>query len=122
MSSSDDESAPAPFPRADGDDLRVIQRADASAPVAEDLNKASQPSYSVQVGVFLDENNANLLVRDLRDKGYTPIVLKATDDQLRVWHAVRIGAYMSKTAATQAAASIARQEKLRVIVRPLGLL
>lgn len=117
------ESSPAPIPVADGDDVRVIERADASAPaIAEDLNKASQPSYSVQVGVFLDENNANRLVRDLRDKGYTPIVLKATDDQFRVWYAVRIGAYTSKTSATQAAASIARQEKIRVIVRPLDSL
>jgi cell division septation protein DedD len=125
MSSEDDEdeSERAPISQADGDDVRVIQRADApAAPAPEDLNKASALSYSVQVGVFLDANNANLMARDLQDKGYTPIVLKATDDQSRVWHAVRIGAYMNKTAAMQAAAGIARQEKLKVIVRPLGSL
>ncbi|HEX8775457.1 MAG TPA: SPOR domain-containing protein [Pyrinomonadaceae bacterium] len=121
-SSDDDESSSAPIPQANGEDIRVIQRADASAPVAEDLNKAGVPSYSVQVGVFLDEKNADLLVRDMRDRGYTPIVLKATDDQSRVWHAVRIGAYVSKTAAMQAAAGISRQEKIKVIVRPLGSL
>jgi septal ring-binding cell division protein DamX len=119
---SSEERAPAPVPEADGDDVRVVQRADASATDTEDLNKANTLSYAVQVGVFLDENNANQFVRDLQDKGYTPTILKANDDRYRVWYAVRIGAYMNKTAAMQAAAGIARQEKIKVIVRPLGSL
>jgi cell division septation protein DedD len=121
FASSSSEPAPAPIPENDGE-VRVIQRADASAAEAEDLNKTNQLSYSVQVGVFLDENNANHLVRDLQHKGYTPIIFKATDDEYKVWYAVRIGAYLNKDAATQAAANIARQEKLKVIVRPLGSL
>src|SRR6266850_491304 len=56
-------------PPNDGE-LKIIQEADKSGSEAADM-----PAYSVQVGVFLTENESQQLVRQLQKKGYTPIVL-----------------------------------------------
>lgn len=109
------QAAP-PVSQEDGE-LKIIQEAEPAA------NEAAEVSaFSVQVGVFLDENDAHQLVRQLQKKGYTPIVLAASDDESRLWYAVRIGTYTNKTEATQAASNIAGQEKLKAVVRPLGSL
>jgi cell division septation protein DedD len=113
---------PAPMREAADGDVRIIQRADASAAEADDANKLTQLSFSVQVGVFMDEKEANQLVRQLQAKGYTPIVLTANDDEHRQWYAVRIGAYATRTEAAQAAINIAKQEQIKAVVRPLGSL
>jgi cell division protein FtsN len=112
------ETAPAPVANGDPGELKIIQRAESSANDAA----ADMLSFSVQVGVFVDESEANQLVRQLQNKGYTPIVLAASDDEGRMWYAVRIGAYANKTEAAQAASNIARQEKIKAVVRPLGSL
>ncbi len=109
----------APLREAATDEVKIIERADTAA---DDSNEASPLAFSVQVGVFVDENAANQLVRQLQSKGYTPIILTAADDESRQWYAVRIGAFANRTEATQAAANISAQEKIRAIVRPLGSL
>jgi cell division septation protein DedD len=100
-------------PPNDGE-VKIIQEADSSTSEAADT-----PAFSVQVGVFLSQNDAQQLVRQLQNKGYTPIVLAATDDEGRLWFSVRIGTYQNKTDATKAAVNIAMQEKLKAVVRPL---
>lgn len=104
------------------DDVRIIQRADTPAAEADDSVGTNQLAFSVQVGVFVDENAANQLVRRLQGKGYRPIILTANDDESRRWYAVRVGAYANRTEAAQAAASIGTQEKIKAVVRPLGSL
>jgi cell division septation protein DedD len=108
------QASPAPYN--DGE-LKIIQEAEPSANEATDTS-----AFSVQVGVFVSENEAHQLVRQLQKKGYTPIVLAARDDESKLWYSVRIGSYTNKTGATQAASNIAGQEKLKAIVRPLGSL
>jgi len=103
-------------PPNDGE-LKIIQEADKSGSEAADM-----PAYSVQVGVFLTENESQQLVRQLQKKGYTPIVLAATDDEGRLWFSVRIGTYTNKLDAAKAALNIAEQEKLKAVVRPLSSL
>lgn len=105
-----------PAPPNDGE-IKIIQEADPSANETADL-----PAFSVQVGVFLSENDAHQLVRQLQKKGYTPIVLAATDDEGRLWYSVRIGTYTNKVDAALAASNIAAQEKLKAVVRPLSSL
>ena len=108
----------APQPAAPHDDeLRVVQEAETPA-----NETAEMPPFSVQVGVFVSENDARQLVRQLQKKGYTPIVLAANDDESKLWYSVRIGTYKNMTEAAQAASNIADQEKLKAVVRPLGSL
>lgn len=98
-------------------ELKIIQEAEPS------VNEAAETTdYSVQVGVFVSENDAHQLVRQLQKKGYTPIVLAASDEGSKLWYSVRIGAYKNKTEAAQAASNIAGQEQLKAVVRPLGSL
>lgn len=113
VSKNSQEAVPSPN---DGE-LKIIKEADSSSSEAVD-----SPSFSVQVGVFLSQNDAYLFVRQLQNKGYTPIVLAATDDEGRLWYSVRIGTYQNKTDATKAASNIALQEKVRAVVRPLDSL
>jgi cell division septation protein DedD len=107
---------------ADAADVKIIQRADTTATEDNNARGTNQLTFSVQVGVFVDENAANQLVRQLQSKGYTPIILTANDDESRQWYAVRIGAFANRTEAAQAATNIGAQEKIKAVVRPLGSL
>jgi cell division protein FtsN len=108
----------APAPAAPNDDeLRVVQEAGTAT-----SDEAELPSFSVQVGVFVSENEAHQMVRQLQKKGYTPIVLAANNEESKLRYSVRIGAYTNMTEAAQAASNISEQEKLKAVVRPLGSL
>jgi cell division septation protein DedD len=106
----------------EADDVRIIERADAPTDVESHPVSKNQLTFSIQVGVFMEENAAHQLVRQLQGKGYRPIILTANDDEARRWYAVRIGAYANRTEATEAATNIGAQEKLKAVVRPLGSL
>jgi septal ring-binding cell division protein DamX len=103
-------------------EVKILERANSSAIKADDLNRMDQSSFSVQVGVFVDEQEANHLVTQLRNKGYTPFVLATNDDESRTWYAVRIGTYADRAEAERTALNIATQEKIKTYVRPLGSL
>jgi cell division protein FtsN len=100
--------------------IEIVQEAaaDASAEAAE-----SEPEYvTVQVGVFLDQSEANRLLKQIENKGYSPSFFSGRDAEARQWYAVRIGAYSDRQQASIAAANFTRQEKLKAVVRPLGSL
>ena len=100
--------------------IEIIQEAaaDASAEGAE-----AEPEYvTVQVGVFLSQDDANRLLKDMERKGYSPSFFSGSDAEARQWYAVRIGAYSDRQQAANAAANFTRQEKMKAVVRPLGSL
>ena len=100
------------------DEIRIIQEADPTDAVTE-----TDPEYvTVQVGVFLDENEANRLLKQIESKGYSPSFFTGRDAEARQWFAVRIGAYSDKNEAANAAANFSKQEKLKAVVRPVGSL
>jgi cell division protein FtsN len=89
---------------------------------AGDTNAASVEVYTVQAGVFLDQNEATRLFKTLARKGYAPTFFYDRDAEAHQWYAVRIGAYSDKNQAANAAANFARQEKMKAVVRPVGSL
>lgn len=102
------------------DEVRIIS--EATDPASEET-AASEPEYvTVQVGVFLDEKEANRLLKDIERKGYAPSFFSGRDAEARQWYAVRIGAYSDKQQASNAAANFTKQEKIKAVVRPLGSL
>jgi hypothetical protein len=102
-------------------EIKIIQEAAAEA--ANDENAASEPEYvTVQIGVFLDEKQADRLLKEVERKGYAPSFFSGRDAEARQWYAVRIGAYSDKQQAANAAANFTRQEKMKAVVRPLGSL
>ena len=102
-------------------EIKIIQEAATEA--ANDANAATEPEFvTVQIGVFLDEREADRLLKDVERKGYAPSFFSGRDAEARQWYAVRIGAYSDKQQAANAAANFTKQEKLKAVVRPLGSL
>jgi cell division septation protein DedD len=100
--------------------IEIIQEAaaDASAEGSE-----TEPEYvTVQVGVFLSQDDANRLLKNMEQKGYSPSFFSGRDAEARQWYAVRIGAYSDRQQAANAAANFTRHEKMKAVVRPLGSL
>ena len=58
--------------------------------------------YSVQVGAFLDNRNADLMSRALKSRGYQPEVVTTKDRTGREWVRVRFGSYLDKNSAKSA--------------------
>jgi cell division protein FtsN len=89
---------------------------------ASDTNVANVEVYTVQAGVFLDQNEATRLFQSLARKGYAPTFFTDRDAEAHQWFAVRIGAYSDKNQASNAAANFGKQEKMKAVVRPVGSL
>lgn len=107
-------------------DPKVLQRAKPEAmPDAGGSDEglvARRESFSVQVGVFLEEIDAERLIEELEGKGYTPTMFVANDADDRPWYSVRIGTYTEQAEAAQAASNFSKQEKMKAVVRPAGSL
>jgi len=87
-----------------------------------DTNPANVEVYTVQAGVFLDQNEATRLFKSLARKGYAPTFFTDRDAEAHQWFAVRIGAYSDKNQASNAAANFAKQERMKAVVRSVGSL
>lgn len=91
-----------------------------SQPVAPPAEQAPPMAFSVQVGAFLLEKEANSVVEELQQKGYTPYIATAWGDwngKRRLWHQVQIGDYADREQASLAAAGFSAAEKMLAIVR-----
>jgi cell division septation protein DedD len=110
---------PAGAPGNDGE-VKIVQEAGADPASA---SAETDPEYvTVQVGVFLNQNEANHLLQQIESKGYAPTFFSGRDAEARQWYAVRIGAYSDRQQALNAAVNFSKQEKLKAVVRPLGSL
>lgn len=98
----------------------IISEAETDAASNEEAAVAPEPEYvTVQVGVFLDQNDASRLLKEIEGKGYTPTFFTGRDAEARQWYAVRIGMYSDKHQAASAAANFTKQEGMKAVVRPL---
>ena len=106
-------------PLNDGE-IKIIQEAaDDPANAAAELD----PEYvTVQIGVFLNENEANRLLHQIESKGYAPTFFSGRDAEARQWFAVRIGTYSDRQQAANAAANFTKQEHMKAVIRPVGSL
>jgi general secretion pathway protein A len=75
-------------------------------------------THSVQVGAYLQPENARQMVVRLTSKGYPARILKITDSSARIWHVVRIGDHPSRQAAQSQAEEFRRRENLDCVIRP----
>lgn len=81
---------------------------------------ASRMTHSVQVGAFLQPENARQLVARLTGRGVRAYIFEIRDGQNRTWHTVRVGDFPSRQAAQAHADEFARREQMKVLVRPFG--
>ncbi|HVF68448.1 MAG TPA: SPOR domain-containing protein [Pyrinomonadaceae bacterium] len=102
-------------------DPRLVE--EAGAPTEESgARPRPSSSYTVQVGAYTKEGEAESLARELENKGYTPKVISGLDAEARTWYAVRIGSYTNAREAGTAASNFAKQEGRRAAVRRAGSL
>jgi type II secretory pathway predicted ATPase ExeA/cell division septation protein DedD len=84
------------------------------------LSNGSKAAYSIQVGAFLNKDNAIKMASILTNKGYSANIVKFNDAKGRVWHTVRIGEYASRRVAKKHAKDFSSKQKLDSTVRPIG--
>ena len=74
-----------------------------------------QGKYIVQVGAFLNKNNAKKLIKQLRKKGYQP-TLTVNHSSNKQWNIVRIGSFEHKSKALEAAKAFSENQKMESII------
>jgi len=77
---------------------------------------AESYQYAVQVGAFLNGDNAAKFTEKLRGLGYPAYVFHYTDTSGNVWNAVRTGDYKDPNSAKNAAEEFEEKEQITAIV------
>ncbi|MCL5024719.1 MAG: SPOR domain-containing protein [Nitrospirae bacterium] len=85
------------------------------APEAVAQKQAGKPVYSVQLGAFMNEKNAEALVNHYKKKGYEAF-LYASQQKDKVLHRVLIGKFEDRKEAAKLAAEISSKEGAKVLV------
>jgi cell division septation protein DedD len=74
---------------------------------------------AVRVGSFSVKENAEGLMQSLKDRGYRPMMSRASDPRGRVWYVVKLGPYNGWNAASRVAARVSIAENLRPVIGPV---
>ncbi len=90
--------------------------------VASSPKIPDRPSFTIQVGAFLDKKNAESLAGTLKERGYSPYILTMWDMMKRQWHIVRLGDYPTQKTADDASRDFMMKERMAATVRGVGLL
>jgi general secretion pathway protein A len=83
--------------------------------VGEDENRLG---YSIQVGAYLNAENAQNMMKKLTQKGYDARVEVFNDAKLRTWNTVRIGNYPTKEQAEEDLRIFYEKEKIEWVALP----
>ena len=109
-------NSPISVQKSTGEDRQDVGKSESSI----GLSNWSKAAYSIQVGAFLNKDNAMEMASILRKKGYSANIAKFNDEKGRVWHTVRIGEYASRRVAKKHARDFSSKQGLDSIVRPIG--
>ena len=83
--------------------------------VEQNSPMSAESEYVVQIGAFLNRNNADRLVEKLNKKGF-PATLSVSEKSVKKWHIVRIGAFNVKKEAVEAAGRYTSSENSDSVV------
>jgi len=112
------ETVPAaPAPPASG--KSVAPRAEPGSETADAGQKPAM-THSVQIGAYLNPENAQQVAAQLNTKGYSARIMRITGAHGRIWYTVRIGDHPSRQAAQAQADEFSRREHQQSVVRPFG--
>jgi cell division septation protein DedD len=90
----------------------VVEQAADKAEGAPSEDKA----FSVQAGAFLEKNNADDMISDLKEKGYQPYIFETMNSKNQPVYSVRIGDYADLQEASHAASGFKDKEKMPAII------
>ena len=88
--------------------------------VTREAHDTSNMTHSVQIGAFLNKENAERIRSIFRKKGYDSRIVIFTDPKNRIWHTVRIGNYPSREIAKRHAEAFTSKEKNESAVVPVN--
>ncbi len=117
-----------PAVESDGDnaaidpDLPAVEEDKPAVAAAVDSDEQVQPGiplkFAVQLGAFLQANNAGILAKKLEKRGYEVDVVPRQDSHGRTWYLVRYGIFPNRAEATAVAMELKFRENLEALVRP----
>ena len=81
---------------------------------------ASNKTYAIQAGAYLNPENANKAKKELLQSGFDSRILVLQDKKERTWYLVRSGNYPNKTDARKYKLSIEEELGIKIVVRPFG--
>ena len=79
--------------------------------------RSGEGEYTLQVGSFRDQKNAQQLVAELKERNIQARIFKAPDSDLRMWYAVRVSLFPDLSSASRAAADFTSREQIQALVR-----
>jgi len=88
------------------------------SPVA--IKASAPPRFTIQLGAFLNSENAADLIKRLDEKGYKTVLLNMQDKKNRQWTLVRTGGFETKRMAKDCLDEIKKDLKLDGAIRPFG--
>ena len=89
-------------------------------PMAPEKQNKTTMAYTLQVGAFQNQANAEKLKDQILKKGFDSRILVLTDKKDRTWYIVRSGSYIKQEDARQAMAPLKQKMGLDSMVRPKG--
>jgi len=81
---------------------------------------AARNKFTIQLGALLNSNNAKDLIKNLKEKGYTPRVIELQDKKNRQWTLVRTGVFPTKALAKNTLEKVKKDLKVDAVIRPVG--
>ncbi len=76
--------------------------------------------YTIQLGAFLEPDNAKPLIMKLQKNGYEPRRLNLQDKKNRKWTLIRLGIFETSEQATKKMHIVKNNLKIDAVVRPVG--
>ncbi len=85
-----------------------------------EIKTDSNKRYAIQVGAFLNQENANRIKNDLLQRGLDTRILVLQDTKKRNWYILRSGDYPDKTSALKSMLYLKEKLGIESLVRPFG--
>ncbi len=82
--------------------------------------KKANEAYSLQIGAFLNQNNAKKMKDLLIKNGFDSEVIRLEDSKERTWYVVRSGNYKTQAEAQKEKSHLDQKMGLNSVVRPSG--
>jgi tetratricopeptide (TPR) repeat protein len=89
-------------------------------PMPGKKKKTDHDKFTIQMGAFLNSENAYDLIKTLYKKGYEPRVLTIQDKKNRQWSLVRTGVFQSADLAKETLEKVKKDLKAEAVIRPMG--
>jgi tetratricopeptide (TPR) repeat protein len=84
------------------------------------VSASAEEGFALQVGAFIDKENAQNLVDTLKEKGYEARILELSNSKGKPWCLIRIGSFKTRSQADSYRDKIQNDLGSEIIIRPLG--